>query len=382
MIRKFCLFIYSLFIFLSSHSIELSDSLRVSVLTVEPGNELYSTFGHTAIRVKDLLKGYDIVFNYGTFDFNTSNFYLKFAFGKLDYMLSVESFEGFISETVSENRTIDEQVLNFDKFQKMNLVSLLILNYEPQKRFYRYKFFTDNCSTRIRDIISIAANDSLILKNPKVAADISFRKLFTKYLENMPWSRFGIELLMGKMTDNKAGYDALFLPDNLKEAFGKAKLKDKPLIKNEFRLYTSKMHFDKNSLFSPILFAIFILLLALTVQLNKQWIRIFDGIFFIVFGLLGILIFFVCSFSEHAELNYNFVILLFLPTNILIPFISEKIRKYYSLIALTIILIMFLALPVLPQKFNLSVLILALAIGTRLFFNFARKNNKYEIEFR
>jgi len=374
MIKKFFLFISSLFIFLNSYSIELSDSLRVSVLTVAPGNELYSTFGHTAIRVKDLLKGYDIIFNYGTFDFNTTNFYLKFAFGKLDYMLSVESFEGFITETISENRTIDEQVLNFNKLQKMNLVSLLISNYEPQKKFYRYKFFTDNCSTRIRDIISIAANDSLILKTPKIAADISFRKLFTKYLENMPWPRFGIELLMGKMTDNKAGYDALFLPDNLKEAFSKAKLKDMLLIKSESRLFTSTMPVNKNSLFSPLLFAILILILAFAIQLKKLWTGIFDGIFFAVFGFLGIFIFIVCSFSDHAELNYNLVILLLLPTNIIVPFLSGKIRKYYSLSAMTIIIITFICLPFLPQKFNLAVLILALAIGTRLFFNFVKKN--------
>jgi len=289
-------------------------------------------------------------------------------------MLSVESFEGFITETISENRTIDEQVLNFNKLQKMNLVSLLISNYEPQKKFYRYKFFTDNCSTRIRDIISIAANDSLILKTPKIAADISFRKLFTKYLENMPWPRFGIELLMGKMTDNKAGYDALFLPDNLKEAFSKAKLKDMLLIKSESRLFTSTMPVNKNSLFSPLLFAILILILAFAIQLKKLWTGIFDGIFFVVFGFLGIFIFIVCSFSDHAELNYNLVILLLLPTNIIVPFLSGKIRKYYSLFAMTIIIIIFICLPFLPQKFNLAILILALAIGTRLFFNFVKKN--------
>ena len=132
-IKKLLIIFSIIFYSLNTNSVELSDSLKTSVLTISPGNELYSTFGHTAIRIKDLKNGFDIVFNYGTFDFNTPNFYFKFALGKLDYLLSVESYEGFVSSITQENRSIIEQQLNFNKDQTLKLTSLLIKNYEPEK---------------------------------------------------------------------------------------------------------------------------------------------------------------------------------------------------------------------------------------------------------
>lgn len=95
--KKVFISIFFLLIVYIISAAEFSDSLRASVLTISPGTELYSTFGHTAIRIKDLRNKNDYVFNYGTFDFETPNFYVKFALGKLDYMLSVESFNDFMA---------------------------------------------------------------------------------------------------------------------------------------------------------------------------------------------------------------------------------------------------------------------------------------------
>lgn len=127
-----------------------------------------------------------------------------------------------------KNQTITEQTLNFDKNHTLRLLQLLIINYRPENRFYRYKFFTDNCSTRIRDIITQASDDPTLLERPKVESNSTFRQLFTRYLKTMPWSKFGIELLMGTLTDRKAGYDALFIPDYLKEAISLAKINNRP----------------------------------------------------------------------------------------------------------------------------------------------------------
>src|SRR5471030_2687036 len=92
-----------------------SSHIRISLLTCSPGEEIYSTFGHSAIRVVDSSSVSDIVFNYGTFDFDDPNFYGKFIRGKLLYYLSVQNFQGpdgFEADYITDNRAIIEQVLN------------------------------------------------------------------------------------------------------------------------------------------------------------------------------------------------------------------------------------------------------------------------------
>lgn len=132
--------------------IVLSDSARISLLTCSPGNELYSVFGHSAIRVKDLPNKVDIVFNYGVFDFSDPNFYPNFVRGRMNYILAGNYYEDFYSSYVEENRSISEQVLNFSKEEKQHLLDSLFINYMPEHRYYRYDFFYDNCATRIRNV--------------------------------------------------------------------------------------------------------------------------------------------------------------------------------------------------------------------------------------
>jgi hypothetical protein len=382
-IKKLIILILVFFLTPNINSVELSDSLKASVLTASPGNELYSTFGHTGIRIKDLKNGFDIVFNYGTFDFNTPNFYFKFALGKLDYMVSVEPFEGFIASLSQENRSIVEQQLNFNKDQTLKLTNLLIKNYQPENRSYRYKFFTDNCSTRVRDIIVKSSGDSLLLSKPNIGVGCTFRKLFTGHLTTMPWGRFGTELLLGKMTDDVAGYDALFLPDNLKESIGQANLNNNALVEKEVNLFTAIPENKKTFWFTPLVMSIIIIVLTLLIELKSNWSKVFDKIFFMVFGILGLFIAVVCHYSEHAELNNNYVILLLLPTHLIFAFLNLKFRKIYSFSAFIITLIALLLLPFVHQVTNIAILIISIAIETRLFFNFIilnRSFNKIQIK--
>jgi hypothetical protein len=369
--KIFIILLFALFA-INTYSTEISDSLQVSVLTVSPGDELYSTFGHVGIRIKDLKNGYDIVFNYGTFDFNTPNFYVKFALGGLDYMLSVESFENFMMALQMENRSVTEQILDFNKEQRLRAASLLIANYRPENRFYRYKFFTDNCSTRIRDVIADAAKDSMMLLKPGIDSEISFHTLYTSYLKTMPWSKFGISFLLGTLTTKKAGYNALFLPDNLKKAIDKARLDGHTLVKSEKVILESVPQNPSSAWFSPFILTLILLVSALVIQLKSKWTLWYDRIFFLIFGLLSLFILCLCVFSHHAELHWNLVLLFLLPTNIIIPFLKNKdFKKYYCIFALTIIVLGYFSLPVLPQKFNLPFLLLTLSLALRLFFNFA-----------
>ena len=103
----------------------LSEKASVSIFTCGRGNELYSTFGHTAIRIKDSINNLDVVYNYGAFDFRTENFYLKFVKGDLKYFINATSYEDFIFEYQSDNREVIEQTLSFPLAKKQELFELL-----------------------------------------------------------------------------------------------------------------------------------------------------------------------------------------------------------------------------------------------------------------
>ena len=132
---------------------QLSSESTISLLTCGPGPDVYTYFGHSALRVTDPTLKLDRVYNYGTFDFNVPNFYGQFIDGKLFYMLSVVRYKGFIPDYMAENRFIKELQLNISLDDRQNLFSLLEINYLPENRHYWYDFFKDNCSSRIRDIV-------------------------------------------------------------------------------------------------------------------------------------------------------------------------------------------------------------------------------------
>jgi hypothetical protein len=367
--KKLLFILFCLSLGLTSRAVTLSDSLEISVLTVSPGTELYSTFGHSAVRIRDLINKYDLVFNYGTFDFGTSNFYLKFALGKLDYLLSVESFEGFVSGCESEKRSVFEQKLILSEKQCKNIVFLLIENLQPENRAYRYKFFTDNCSTRIRDLLVNAVADSSLFQHSNNSSNSTFRNLFTQYLTTMPWSRFGIELLLGKMTDIKSNYDAMFLPDILKESIRNAMINGSLLAEKETTIYLNKNFDHKTGWLSPIFFSILLIIIALTVCSNKKMSFIFDNALFFIMGVLGLFILLLSIFSLHSELHYNFVIFFLPPTHLIFPFLNGKNKNNYSTVMFLVTAIGLFALPVIPQNFNSAFLLLIAAMLIRIFYN-------------
>ena len=103
----------------------LSENTEVSIITCGTGSEIYSLFGHTAIRIRDADNQIDEVYNYGTFDFSTPNFYLKFVKGDLQYLETSCTFEEFIQEYLYEKRSVDEQILNISISQKQALFDYL-----------------------------------------------------------------------------------------------------------------------------------------------------------------------------------------------------------------------------------------------------------------
>lgn len=293
---------------------ELSPQAEISLLTASPGDELYSVFGHSAIRVMDPENTLDLVFNYGTFDFNTPNFYLKFSQGRLLYKLSTAPMHYFLREYDYEGRAVYEQVLHMSQEQKQRMFDFLLWNQQPENAYYQYDFFYDNCATRIRDIVDeLLGVDWGADTFPEVSR--SFRDMLQPYLETMPWSAFGIDLALGVPADKIATpWHFMFLPDELFLALAAARHADGTPLVLETRVVLEKtLPLSSAGFIFPQMVFWLIFLLGLLSFLRPRLSRVFDLAFFNGIGVLGLVVFFLWFMSDHITTKSNLVIFWALP---------------------------------------------------------------------
>jgi len=222
---------------------QLSPEAEISVLTVGPGTSLNDAFGHSAFRIKDASLRVDVTYGYGEYDFDAPNFYLKFAQGKLNYLISKTDFTRFYQVYNYFNRSIKEQVLNLSQTEKQKLYDYLINNYKPENRRYLYEFFYDNCATKIKDVINVASDNTITFNNPKDFEDATFRTLIQNNLNRNSWGSLGIDLALGSVIDKKATpEDHMFLPENIYKFLENATIRNtnEPLVKESRILYSRK----------------------------------------------------------------------------------------------------------------------------------------------
>lgn len=318
----------------------LSDSARISLLTVAPGAELYSTFGHSTLRVTDPARRIDRCYNYGTFDFDQSNFYIKFCRGKLLYQIEVERWEQFEYSNMQDRRTMREQVLRLNRNQRQLLFELLEENMLPQNRQYRYDFFYDNCATRIRDIVRKAAWQ-ITLDFSHVRPGTTMRQLLRPYLVQHPWTQFGIDLVLGMPTDKVArADDYMFLPDGVHRVFENTRLPEgQPLVEKERTQpqppFPLKV-WQPGILDRPFWVVSAICILGLLSMLHARLERVFDFCFWLALGVAGLIIALLWFATDHVATKMNLNILWALPTHLLFFTFrrrTEWVENYFTAVA-------------------------------------------------
>lgn len=308
----------------------LSDQAKISLLTVDPGAELYSTFGHSSIRVQDPVQNFDWVFNWGTFDFNTPNFYLKFMRGKLLYYLNPEPYRNFEYGNMVEERTMIETPLSFSGEERAEFYTLLRKNLEKENRGYKYDFFEDNCATRIRDMVAqtygyqITWDSSLYHSGPR-----TMRQLLQPYMEDRVWAWFGMQLVLGVPTDRQATLEGyMFLPDHLRTIFLNSRTPSgKALSMEESQIPEGGFQQPKlqsGFLTSPFFVLSMVAILGLFSMGNARIARVFDTVFSLVLGLLGLLFALLWFATDHSPTVQNMNLLWALPTHLLVFWRSRK----------------------------------------------------------
>jgi len=353
--------------------------LTISLLTCTPGAELYSSFGHSAFRVQNTATGEDLIFNYGTFDFNDPDFYAKFVRGKLLYFVSLEQYNYFMFQYSYEGRGVTEQILNLDCEMKQELFSALKENIKEEKKYYHYDFLYDNCSTRLWDMLKNHTDADLKLGNILPEKDIRFRNLLHEYLDKggMFWSKLGIDILLGLPVDKKVKNEqALFLPDYLMEAIDSTNINGTPLVASKSQLLPMLYQPEINKFTSPlVVFTIFWLIIAF-LSLNRRisrsvLMKIIDFVYYFLTGAAGILLIFMWFGTDHAVCAYNFNLLWALPINIIVAFFVFNQNKYIKIFRLLWIwyLILLIIWIFLPQQMNLA---LVPIVATGFIRSFAR----------
>ena len=378
---KKILLIISLLILLSSKGVQsqtLSDT-TVYLITCGPGTDTYSIYGHSAIRIYIPKNNTDMVYNWGVFDFNAPNFAWKFAKGRLDYYVREEPLKDFLGEYIIEQRYVYSQRMNINAEETKKLVSLIYENIKPENATYKYDFFYDDCSTRIRDIFEKAVGTKLLYPPAETGEIPSFRNLVSKYQYPYQWLQFGIDLIMGSTSDKKASYrDRMFLPLDMQKELSETVVNrsDKmiPLLQNpQMILDFPALKMRQNFFISPVFVFTLILILIIIMSVwlkNKRIINVIDILLFSIFSILAILMIFFGYFTDHVQMKWNLNILWLNP--IIFLCLSSLILKREGKIWFRIVFYIsasFLIIHfILPQDFEISFLPLVMIILIRSLF--------------
>ena len=368
----FCLFMGVAF----SVQSQSTDSIRFSLLTCAPGTEIYSLFGHTAIRYENYTRRIDVAFNYGMFSFNTPNFIFRFVAGETDYQLGITPYSYFEAEYAMRGSSVYQQVLNLTQSEKERLLTILENNYLPENRIYRYNYFYDNCTTRARDKIEECIEGKVVY--PDSLSGKSYRSIVHEFTAGSPWDEFGIDLCLGAEADKEINKrQQMFSPFYMKYYASNAYIVDaggtrRPLILDETKIVdVEPEEVQPGFILSPLMCGALFLALCVVMAWG-QWKtqRIWWGWDIVLYGLQGLagcIIAFLFFFSVHPTVGSNWLLILFNPIPLLyLPFMVYKAVKrkkdYYHVGNMVYLTLFITILPFCGQEFNLTALPLALGL--------------------
>lgn len=362
-------------------------NIRVSVLTCSPGQEVYSLYGHTAIRVQDLDRGEDHVFNYGVFDFNTEYFVWKFVLGETDYICMAVPWEYFVREYEARGSSVVAQVLNLTDAEACKVRDYLYRNIRKENRVYRYNFLTNNCTTRVMDCVESCVEGGIVYSwkvEPR-----TYRQILHEYTAGFPWSQEGNDFLLGADVDTLLSHRATcFIPEYYMEAL------DGAVVRNEFQdtrnlvaetqtvvpLNLAKVKKQADFPLSPVelgwlVFAVAVIIMAVEFMIRRMF-WLLDVVLMLAHGLAGCLILFMFLFSQHPTLDSNWLVAVLNPLPLIaLPFVlkaawNDRQTLWHHFMAVWMAVFL-LFIPWMPQHMGMLVIpILATLLSRQISYIF------------
>ena len=328
--KRIALIIYLSFIICQ---LSISQAQTISLLTCEPGKEeVYTLFGHTAIRVQDPEKNIDIVVNYGLFDPHAPNFIINFILGKTDYYAGATTYDTFCQTYRHEGRNIHEQVLRLTPEETANIINTLNNNLTPPNNTYRYNIFYKNCTTLAKDAIWNNLKPQTSNLKPQTS-NPTIRSLIDQYTQPYPWLQFGINLILGVKADKTLTPEQqLFLPIELMNAVQDSKLTETTTQRQPHR----ENHAERTTIITPLIASIILLIIAISVSIptfsksrHSRAAAVFDSLL-IITTTIASLILILFAFSEHPTTTLNLLLLMLnpIPATILWQTIRGRKTKF------------------------------------------------------
>lgn len=379
--KRILLTVAFVFGLVSAYAADQSGSIKVSVLTCSPGQEVYSLYGHTAIRVQDMDRGTDHVFNYGVFDFNTEHFVWKFVLGETDYICMATPWEYFVTEYESRGSSVVAQVLNLTDSEALRVRDYLYENIRKENCVYRYNFLTNNCTTRVMDCVEACVEGSLVYSWKEEQR--TYRQILHEYTSSFPWTQEGNDILLGADVDTVLSHRATcFIPEYYMDALGGA------VVRNEFQ-DTRKLIAETQTIVSAnptavkksedfpltpiefgwLAFAVSIIIMAVEFMTRRMFWPL-DVVLMLTHGLAGCLIMFVFLFSSHPALDSNWLVGVLNPLPLLaLPFIikaawSDRRTIWHHFMAVWLAVFM-LFMPWIPQDMCVMTIPVLLTLFSR-----------------
>lgn len=366
----------------------LSDKASISLLTVAPSDdEVFTVYGHTALRVTDPEQKIDVVFNYGIFDFTKPHFIYRFAKGETDYRLAAATFQDFIIEYEMRGSKVTEQVLNVLPAEKNRIWEALLINNRPQNRVYRYNFFFDNCATRPAAILEKQIQGKITYSS--LGKPQTFRDLINACTRNHPWLTFGCDLALGSPTDRIATpHEEMFLPLYLKEAIARATVTEEKGTERNLVLSTHTLTEEIvgneaiPGFWTPLVccWILFLLVAGITYVewRRKTYFRWVDCVLFFMAGIAGVVLFFLSFISTHPCVWPNWSVVWLQPLDLVavILFAVKKFRKaayYYHFINFAALTLMLAGWNWIPQHLNAAFIPLVATLWLRSGYGVYRK---------
>lgn len=306
-------------------------ALRIGLMTISPGSVYWQSFGHNAILVENTVLREARLYNFGTFDFDQPNFLLNFLRGRMLYRLSEGSPGRDLAMYADEGRGVQLDWLNLTPDQQYAVAEMLAENALPENAEYRYDYFLDNCSTRVRDVINAVLSDAAREQLRARSEGATYRRLALQYGATVPWMAVGMDLGLGRHADRPISFwEQSFVPEQFRRFAQDVEVKDsgapQPLISESLQLVEQQVELRAQSMPGVWVFALLCSVLAAgwwrlagATSGLRRGIAVWTGIAVSVAAtLIGAGLIFLMTSTDHSMAAANENVLLFLPTSILL----------------------------------------------------------------
>ncbi len=288
----------------------------MSLVTMGVGVRVWERFGHNAIVVEDRQRGIRTAYNYGLFDFRQEDFLLRFIQGRMWYWMQGLEADAMLRSYVRDNRSVWIQELDLPPDARLALRDFLIWNERPENRYYRYDYYRDNCSTRVRDALDRALGGRLRARTDTVPTGTTYRFHTARLTADDVPLYTGLAVALGESVDHPiTAWEEMFLPLSVREWARRVTIVDsagreRPLVRAERTLFTSSVPEprERQPVRIPGYLAAGVLLGGLLLGLAGRAPKAFGWvgtIWAFAAGAAGLVLTFLWAFTDHTAAYRN-----------------------------------------------------------------------------